>query len=179
MEDAVQKILEHFEIDLNDPNFIQTPGRYKRALEELLIAKRTPSPELRWFPAQEAGDMVFSSGLTATSLCPHHLFPYLMEAYFAYVPKERVVGVSKPGRLLRWLCGNFILQEAVGPAFLKIFDQAIEPRGSIILIKGVHLCATIRGAKQSGGATTTIASSGIYRDQPLMRKEFLDLVRQK
>ena len=177
MEKSVVEILRHFDVDLSDPNFKDTPTRYKKALEELLGGSKLEPPNMKKFPIQHPGEIVFIGGLKATSLCPHHLCPYTMEACFEYLPDKFVVGISKPGRLLEWLSKRFGIQECIGPAFLKIFMETIKPHGGMILIKGVHLCTTIRGAKQDTSTTTTVASDGVFKWDNYKRGEFYELVR--
>lgn len=178
MENAVKQILEHFKVNIQDPNFVGTPLRFKKAMEEILCSSGAEPPLLTSFPAiNGSGDIIFNAGLKGVSLCPHHLFPYMMEANFAYIAGDSVVGVSKPGRLLRWLCGRMALQEVVGPAFLEIFNKALNPLGSMIMIKGVHLCNTIRGAKQDSSSTITVASTGIFRFEADKRNEFYKLAQ--
>jgi len=180
MEKAVEDILKYLKVDLNDPNFVDTPARFKKVLEEIALPNEKEPPQLKTFPLEgEKGDLIYTGGLSAASLCPHHLLLYVIEASFAYIPSDRLVGLSKPGRLLRWLCGRLILQEVIGPAFIKEFDKVVNPLGSIILIKGVHLCNVARGARQESSSTITISSSGFFKSDSTKRQEFLTLVEMK
>ena len=152
--------------DLSNPDdevLSNTPARFVKVLQELIGAYKEPPPELRTFHCPEAsGTLILKQDIRAASLCPHHLLPYILVADFAYVPNDYVVGLSKPGRLFRWVAGRLTLQEALGPLMLKEFMKQVDCRGAAIRVRGWHQCETIRGAKQSTVITTTLDSCGIF-----------------
>lgn len=173
---AATRIVE--ELGINDKD---TPERYAKALKEL--SAETEEVDLKAFPLYHNmhgrwPGFVFKGPLRAASLCPHHLLPYLIEAYFAYIPRKDVVGISKPGRLLEWCCKKQPLQEYVGHLFLTKFSKSVENEGGIILLKGQHLCETIRGARQRDSLTMTLATTGVFDEGTEQRRaEFWSMVR--
>lgn len=173
MQQEVRQILLKLGVT-EEETLANTPRRFCAAMEELLAGRHTDPPKMTVFPSKRPGMIVFKGGLQATSLCPHHLLPYLLKAYFAYIPKESVVGISKPGRLLQWVAGRLVLQEEIGPLFVEEFDRGVQPAGTILLVKGIHLCEQIRGVKQTA-STTTMAWSGKF-SQAIERDEFFKLV---
>jgi len=177
METDLRSILTHLGVE--DEELLEnTPGRWGRALEELLKGRLEQAPKLTVFQSKAgAGDMIVKAGLRAVSLCPHHCLPYLLEADFGYIPLEgNVVGISKPGRLLYWAASRFTLQEEIGPMFLQEFQKQVRPLGAIIVIRGLHLCESIRGAKQNNSITITTATKGIFTEGEVCRKEFWKLL---
>ena len=175
MEEAIKQILK--ELGATDPEvLLNTPKRASRALNEILSLRASTPPVLTTFQTNSPGEMVFKTGLKATSLCPHHLLVYLLEATFAYVPSTKVVGISKPGRLLQWGAGRLILQEEIGAIFIREFCRVVQPLGTILLLKGYHLCESIRGVQQRDSVTITVASSGCLTEGP-KRDEFFKLVQ--
>lgn len=176
MRKAIEEMLKALNVDTQGPNYEGTPRRYESALRELLAGQTTAPPELKTFPCERPGNMVLSGPLKAVSLCPHHLLPFLLEGYFAYIPTNRVIGISKPGRLLKWVCGRFGLQEEIGQRFLDELQDAVQPLGAILILKGWHLCSSIRGSKQEGSLTVTCAASGQFEASGPLRAEFRDLI---
>lgn len=177
MENNLQEILEH--LGVQDPELLEnTPKRWAKVLEELLKGRLEKAPDLTVFKAKAgAGEMIVKAGLKAVSLCPHHCLPYLLEADFAYIPVgSLVVGISKPGRLFNWAASRFTLQEEIGPMFLQEFQRQVNPLGSIIVIRGIHLCEGIRGSKQSNSVTATIAVKGVFAEGAAYKREFWKLV---
>ena len=177
METGLQAILEHLGVE--DPELLEnTPKRWAQSLEELLKGRLEKAPNLRCFKSKAGtGDMIVKAGLRAVSLCPHHCLPYLLEADFAYIPQgSLVVGISKPGRLLSWVASRFTLQEEIGPLFLQEFQKQVNPLGSIIVLRGLHLCEGIRGSKQNNSVTVTVASKGLFTKEESCKREFWRLL---
>jgi len=173
---AVSSLLEFFHVPDSDGIYTETPERFLNALYEIVGGQGVAAPSLRTFETKSSSDIVFFGPLKSTSLCPHHLFPYLVEAFFAYTPGERVVGISKPGRLLQWVCSRTGLQEEMGGAFLDEFEKQVPNKGAMLLLKGWHLCASIRGAKQSEAETITIDTRGVFHTQHAQDR-FISLVK--
>lgn len=158
MKKAIEEILAHYGDILADPSLKDTPKRYEKVLEELLGASKQDAPELKTFPCMAGQSLIFCSELEAVTLCPHHLLPYYITAHFAYIPDRVVVGISKPGRLLKWVCGRLILQEAIAESFFAEFKKQVPNKGMALLIEGHHLCSSIRGVKQANNKTITFTS---------------------
>ncbi len=177
MKEAISKMLEQMGADLSDPSFRETPARFEKVLYDLIGGNGKQAPDLKTFPAKATGDLVVVKNIQAATLCPHHCLPYLLTAHFGYIPDTQVVGISKPARLLEWCCHRLILQEEIGPMFVEEFDKAVKPRGSIFVLKGIHLCTTIRGAKQQESTTSTVVKSGRFLWDTQVREEFWQIVR--
>lgn len=172
----VRQLLESLGVDLEDPSFKETPDRFIKVLHELIgNGANDPPPVLKTFPVTASGQIVFSGHMKAATLCPHHLLPFLVEGYFAYKPTNAVVGISKPSRLLQYVCKGWVLQEAAGPRFLELFSEQVVNRGAIILLRGYHLCTAVRGAKQSDNITVTMDYSKEFEAWEL-RREFFELI---
>lgn len=150
--------------NFGNPHFEHTPERWVHALQAMTA--RGDAPNLVTFPtsASHKNQIVFKGPVYASSVCPHHLFPYSVEAYFAYIPCDKIVGISKVGRLLEWACKALIIQEDIGPLFLEIFNASVDPRGSVLYLRGNHSCEQMRGAKQRSSVTTTTAVSRAFEE---------------
>ena len=175
-EEAVKTLLRFFHVPNTDSIYEETPKRYVNALYEIIGGHDVPAPRLRTFESKSLGEIVFMGPLRGTSMCPHHLFPYLIQAYFAYMPSDKAVGISKPGRLLQWVCSRAGLQEEMGNMFLDEFDRQVPNAGTMVLLKGWHLCTSVRGTKQSESETITMESRGNFKTQ-MLQGRFLNLIR--
>lgn len=169
-----------------DPHLAETPERVQKALRELIsenyIKTEPPTMKVFTYKSSKSNEMIFKGPLQAISMCPHHILPYRIEAYFAYIPNAFLIGISKPGRLLDWCAKRMIVQELLGNLFIETFDKKVAPQGSILYLRGFHSCEQIRGAKQRESATTTLHSSGVFalteyhETETTYRKEFFNLL---
>lgn len=176
MKQEIKQILERLEAP--EDIIAETPGRFEKVLKEFVGKKGEAPPIIKQFDVAETSEMILVSGLEAATLCPHHLLLYTVEASFAYIPdKNKVVGISKPGRLLEWVCARLILQEEMGPLFLKVFNEAVKPKGSAIILKGLHSCTRTRGSKQRISTVITVAFSGVIKDDLIQKQTFWEVLR--
>lgn len=173
MQDQIRELL--LKLNVSDPEILgNTPRRYEGVLSEILAGITAECPDLRSFPSANPGSFVFKAGLRASSICPHHLLPYLLEGAFAYIPCRRVIGISKPGRLLQWVASRLILQEEIAPAFLEHFCKCIKPEGAMLVVRGWHLCEALRGSRQSDSVTVTSECTGVFTELNAHGRELRD-----
>jgi GTP cyclohydrolase I len=109
-------------------------------------------------------------------MCPHHLLPVIYRVSVAYLPSERVIGISKLSRLARLLAKRPVLQEDLTHDLAEILHARLQSRGSAAYVEGLHLCMAARGIEAHEARVVTSAVRGVFRDQPATRQEFLDLV---
>ena len=167
---------------ITDDNFSETGPRAARALLEMAqpvdeISRRVEDLVAKSFPATY-DEMVISKHNSAFGLCPHHLLPVIYRVSLAYLPSDRVLGISKLSRLAQLLARRPVLQEQLTQDLADVLCSRLGSRGSAIYIEGLHLCMAARGIRAHETRVVTSAVRGVFRDQHETRAEFLKLVTQ-
>lgn len=132
-------------------------------------------PLQKTFPCNH-DDLVLETNIEFSSLCEHHLLPIMGVCHVGYIPRDRVVGLSKIPRTVDILARRPQLQERMTQQVSEAIVQALDPIGVAVVIKAEHTCMTARGVRKKGSLTTTSCMSGVFRDNPAARAEFLSLV---
>jgi GTP cyclohydrolase I len=150
-----------------------TPRRMAAAFAELL----TPQPfNLTTFPNEEGYDeLVVVREIPFQSLCMHHMLPFYGVAHVAYLPAERILGLSKLARVVELFSRDLQLQERLTTQIAGWLQQQLEPKGVGVVLEAEHLCMSLRGVQTPGAKTVTSALHGLVRDDPRTREEFLTL----
>ncbi len=163
-----------------DYNFADTAARAAKAMVELV----RPTDEIkhqidemlnRTFPAQY-DEMVISKHNISFGMCPHHLLPVVYRISVAYLPGERVLGISKLSRIVHLLAHRPVLQEDLTQELAALLHEPMETRGSAAYVEGLHLCMAARGIEAHEARVVTSAVRGVFRENHSTRPEFLDLV---
>lgn len=167
-------------IDAYSPNFIHTPGRVAKAYVEIfggLFEKDNQIKEIlsKTFPAK-ADEMITVGPIEVWSMCPHHVLPVQMWVWVGYIPKKKVLGLSKIARLVELLAKRPALQEDTTIDIARTLQKGLLPLGAACMIKGRHLCMEMRGVKKKA-LTTTTALEGVFRKNAAAKSEFLSAVR--
>src|SRR3954451_15553924 len=172
-EAAVTDLLDALGVDVHDESLRDTPRRVAAAYAELL----TPTPFTpTTFPNDEGYDeLVVARQIPFHSLCEHHLLPFFGVAHVAYLPGERIVGLSKLGRVVDLYARRVQVQERLTTQVARWLCEELEPRGVGVVIEAEHLCMSLRGVQKPGARTITSALHGVVRDDPRTRQEFLAL----
>jgi GTP cyclohydrolase I len=175
MEAAVADLLMALGVDLTDESLRDTPRRVAAAYAELL----TPLPfEPTTFPNDEGYDeLVVARNIPFHSLCEHHLLPFHGVAHVAYLPGERIVGLSKLGRVVESFARRLQVQERMTVQIADWVEEYLEPRGVGVVLEAEHLCMSLRGVQKPGTMTVTSALHGLVRDDARTRQEFLAFTR--
>src|SRR3954449_6976325 len=175
MESAVVDFLQALGVDLDDESLRDTPRRVTAAFAELL----TPLPfEPTTFPNDEGYDeLVVARSIPFHSLCEHHLLPFTGVAHVAYLPGERIVGLSKLGRVVESFARRLQVQERMTVQIADWVEEFLQPRGVGVVLEAEHLCMSLRGVQKPGTITVTSALHGIVRDDARTRQEFLAFTR--
>ena len=187
---AAEKIYKGFDLILDgleqmgypvaDENFRETGPRAAKALMELV----RPMPEIEQavtdlvehsFPAAY-DEMVISKHNISFGVCPHHLLPVIYRISVAYLPLEKVLGISKLSRLVSLLSRRPVLQEQLTQDLAEVLYTRLASRGSAVYAEGLHLCMAARGIQAHEARVVTSAVRGMFRDQSETRQEFLKLV---
>jgi GTP cyclohydrolase I len=163
-----------------DQNFAETAARAAKAMVEMVkptdeIKEQVDTMLSRTFPAHY-DEMVISKHNISFGMCPHHLLPVLYRISVAYLPGERVLGISKLSRICKLLSHRPVLQEDLTQELAALLHERMETRGSAAYVEGLHLCMAARGVGAHEARVVTSAVRGVFRENPATRQEFLDLV---
>ena len=171
---AVRDLLLALGRDIHDPDLRETPRRVAAAFGELL----THDPvSLTTFPNASAYDeLVVVREIPFHSLCMHHLLPFHGVAHVAYLPADRIIGLSKLARVVELFARGLQLQERLTMQVARCLQEHLRPKGVGIVVEAEHLCMSLRGVQKAGTRTTTSALLGLLRDDARTRHEFLSLV---
>lgn len=172
-EAAARDLLLALGSDLSDEGLRETPARIARAYAEML----TPTPfNATTFPNEGYDELVAVRDIPFQSLCMHHMLPFHGSAHVAYLPGERIVGLSKLGRVVDLFARDLQVQERLTTQVADWIEATLAPRGVGVIIEAEHLCMSMRGAQKPGSRTVTSALRGALKDDPRTRQEFLSLV---
>ena len=174
-ENAARHVLNALGADITDESLADTPGRVARMYAEML----TPEPfDLTTFPNDEGYDeLVIARNIPFHSLCEHHLLPFHGVAHVAYLPGERILGLSKLARVVDLFAAGLQVQERLTRQASNWLQEHLEPRGVGVVLEAEHLCMSLRGVSKPGVTTVTSALHGLIRTDPRTRDEFLALTR--
>lgn len=174
----VRGILTTLGLDLTDPNLSETDVRVaKMYLEMFGGLAQGAEPKVTTFPNDERySHMVMEKKIPFYSMCAHHLVPFYGHAHIAYVPNDRILGLSKFARILEFYAKRPQLQERLTEQVVGYLEATLKPQGAMVVIEARHLCVEMRGVKKPGAVTVTSALRGIFHQKPV-REEFLDLLR--
>ncbi len=172
-ERAAADLLVALGADLDTAGLRDTPRRMATAYAELL----TPEPfNPTTFPNDEGYDeLVVVREIPFQSLCMHHLLPFHGVAHVAYLPAERILGLSKLARVVELFSRDLQLQERLTTQIANWLQEQLEPKGVGVVLEAEHLCMSLRGVQKPGARTVTSALHGLVRDDARTREEFLSL----
>lgn len=169
---------ESLGLDMDDPNLQGTERRVVRSYRELfagLYAGRPP--DLRTFPNTERyGEMVAVTDIPFHSLCAHHLLPFFGRAHVAYLPKDRLLGLSKFARVVDFYARRPQIQERLTVQIVGLIEERLRPAGAMVVLQARHFCMEMRGVAKAGATTTTSAIRGAFAEERT-RQEFLGLLK--
>ncbi|RPI32838.1 MAG: GTP cyclohydrolase I FolE [Chloroflexota bacterium] len=173
---AVEQMLLAFGEDPNREGLMRTPERVARMYGELLAGYRTDPVAMINDACFEVDydEMVVVRDIEFYSLCEHHMLPFLGRAHVAYMPKGRVIGLSKIPRIVDMYARRLQVQERMTRQIADFINGLLEPMGVAVVIEALHLCSMMRGVKKHDARMTTSAMLGAFRNNLATRQEFLD-----
>jgi GTP cyclohydrolase I len=174
-ERAVGELLAALGRDAREAGLRDTPRRVAAAYAELLAHDPVA---LTTFPNDDAYDeLVVVCDIPFHSLCMHHLLPFHGVAHVAYLPGERIAGLSKLARVVELFARDLQVQERLTMQIAECLEEHLRPKGVGVVLEAEHMCMSLRGVRKAGARTTTSALMGLLRDDARTRQEFLALVR--
>jgi GTP cyclohydrolase I len=178
--EAVWQILASVGEDPNREGLRDTPQRVAKMYDELLEGYRQDLSTLvngaRFEVEYGSGEMVVASEIEYVSMCEHHMLPFTGKAHVAYIPKGRVIGLSKIPRIVDMFARRLQVQERLTNQVADALEQAIAPDGVMVVLEGQHSCTALRGVKKHGMNMTTTAQRGVFREDRSLRDEFYRLL---
>ncbi|HVS39219.1 MAG TPA: GTP cyclohydrolase I FolE [Gemmataceae bacterium] len=177
IEAAVREILLAVGEDPEREGLQETPARIARMYADLSAGlRRAPGECLRKTFTQKYDEMVLVKDIRFASLCEHHLLPFFGKAHIAYLPKGRIVGLSKLPRLVDTVARRPQVQERITEEVADLLVEELHPRGVAVILEATHTCMTVRGVRKSDSICTTSAMRGVFRDNPSSRSELMALI---
>jgi GTP cyclohydrolase IA len=173
---AVRELLEALGIDLATESLEYTPARVAKMYTEFLT---TQEFNVTTFPNDGAYDeLVIVRDIAFSSLCEHHLMPFTGVAHVAYLPGDRIVGLSKLARVVESFARALQVQERLTTQVADWLQRELVPKGVGVVLEAEHLCMSLRGIQKPGATTVTSALHGLVRDDPRTRQEFLAVTQR-
>lgn len=179
VEGAVKVLLKALGENPDREGLKETPNRVARMYGEIFAGyNQTPEDILRKdFDSEGHQDMVLVKDIPFYSHCEHHMVPFYGVAHIAYIPKERVVGISKLARLVECFARRLQIQERMTSQIADAIEEVLEPEGIAVVVTAEHMCMTMRGVQKPGAKTTTSAMRGVFSEEASARAEFLSLIK--
>jgi GTP cyclohydrolase I len=174
----MREVLEILGEDPTREGLERTPARYEKAMRFLTSGYQTKLEDLinnAVFQVQ-CDEMVVVKEIEFFSMCEHHLLPFFGRAHVAYLPKDRVLGLSKIPRIVDMFARRLQLQERLTQQVAEAVSSAISPRGVGVLVEARHFCMMMRGVEKQHSGTVTSTMLGAFRSSKATRDEFLSLV---
>jgi GTP cyclohydrolase IA len=164
----------------SDENFHDTAGRAARGLAEMTLCSETVHREVgrmleKTFPAKY-DEMVISKHNVSFGVCPHHLLPVIFRISLAYIPRVKVLGISKLSRIAQLLARRPVLQEDLTNDLASLLYHKLESQGGACYVEGLHLCMAARGVGSYEARLVTSAVRGVFLEKMATREEFIKLV---
>ncbi|NJM08859.1 GTP cyclohydrolase I FolE [Candidatus Gracilibacteria bacterium] len=175
IEHAVVAILESIGEEPAREGLLKTPSRVAKMYAELTAGYRI-DPEALINDAifnVEYQEMVLVKDIDFSSLCEHHMLPFLGKVHVAYIPNNRVVGLSKLPRIVDMFARRLQVQERMTVQIADFIDEHLHPLGVAVVAEGVHMCGVMRGVKKANAKMVTSAMRGVFRDDPKTRAELM------
>lgn len=178
-EKAVRLLLEAIGEDPDREGLIETPKRVAKMYEEVLQGYNDDAKtHLSKVFNSERSDLVLEKDITFYSMCEHHLLPFFGKVHIAYIPNEKVVGLSKLGRLVDVFARRLQLQEQMTVQIADSIVEELSPQGVMVIVEGEHTCMTMRGVKKVGSKTITVATRGKFENNSDLRNTVLGMVKE-
>jgi GTP cyclohydrolase I len=180
IEKSVNDILVSIGEDVDREGLLRTPQRVAKSYQELLAGYRMDPKAL----INEAvfdvtyDEMVIVRDIEFYSLCEHHMLPFIGRAHVAYIPTDKVIGLSKIPRIVDLFSKRLQVQERMTRQIADYLQVVLNPQGVAIVVEGLHMCMMLRGVKKHDARMTTSTMLGVFRDDMSTRMEFLDNINR-
>jgi GTP cyclohydrolase I len=177
IERAVREILSAVGENPDREGLRETPARVARMYAELFGGLHVdPRQHLKKFFTESCDEVILVRDISFNSMCEHHMLPFMGSAHVAYLPRERVVGLSKLARVVDEVARRPQVQERMTEQIAIILEEELHAKGVAVIIEAVHTCMTIRGVQKPGSVCVTSAMKGCFRNKSSTRAELMTLI---
>lgn len=164
-------------LEVSDPNLFETPKRILRMWNSMFVNNNVEFEGATVFPNEKGYDqLVIKKNIPVASMCSHHFMPFFGVAHFGYLPDKSFVGLSKITRIAKHYCKRPQIQEALTHEIITKFDDLVNPKWSMLILKCKHTCSSIRGAESGDAEMITSALGKNDRGNKDLKTEFLQLL---
>lgn len=177
---AVRDILTAVGEDADREGLQRTPERIAKMYGEILVGYRTDPVKLvngALFDV-EYDEMIVVKDIEFFSMCEHHMLPFFGRAHVAYIPSEKVIGLSKIPRIVDMFARRLQVQERMTQEIADMVDEILHPQGVAVVVEGSHMCSMMRGVKKEHPRMMTSYMIGKYKEDKDLRREFMDQLRK-
>ena len=179
MERAVREILAAVGEDPNRNGLLETPARVARMYAELFSGLHLdPRRHLRRVFDESFDELVLVRDISFNSMCEHHLLPFLGKAHLGYLPKGKIVGLSKLARVVEEVSRRPQVQERMTHLIADMMAEELDAKGVIVVLEAEHSCMSIRGIRKPGAVTITSAVRGLFKTNQSSRAEVMSLINR-
>ncbi len=178
-ENAVKTLIRWAGDNPSREGLVDTPERVVRSYEEFFSGYKVCPKSLLERTFEEVGgydEIVLLRNIRFESHCEHHMVPIIGCVHIAYLPKKRIVGISKLARLVEAFSKRLQIQEKMTADIALTINEVLSPKGVAVVIEGTHQCMTTRGVHKAGVTMVTSQMLGAFRDDPSTRREFLSMI---
>jgi GTP cyclohydrolase I len=177
--DLVAQLLQELGEDVQREGLDKTPGRVEKALRYFTSGYSQDVKEVLNGATfvEEYDEIVIVKDIDFSSLCEHHLLPFVGRCHVAYLPSRKIVGLSKIPRLVEMFSRRLQVQERLTTQIASALNEALQPRGVAVVMEATHLCMLMRGVEKQNAKAITSAMLGAFRDRPETRAEFMELIK--
>lgn len=179
MQDLIRNLLGKIGEDPEREGLRRTPERFEQAMKFLTSGYRQDPREvlLRAIFDETYDEMVTVKDIDLFSLCEHHLLPFFGKCHVAYIPRKKIVGLSKIARVVELYSRRLQLQERLTQEIATAIMDTLQPHGVAVVVEAFHLCMMMRGVEKQNSKAVTSAMLGVFRTRQSTRMEFMELIK--
>lgn len=177
LEAFVKEILRFVGDNPEREGLVETPKRVVASWKHLFSGySANPCDVIKTFENEACDEMVLLKDIEMYSMCEHHMLPFVGRAHIAYIPKDRIVGISKLARILEIFSRRLQNQERITTQITDCIMKHLDPKGAACVIEAKHMCIACRGVQKQNSVMVTSSMRGCFRDDPTTRNEFLKII---
>lgn len=180
IETAVRTILKNVGEDPEREGLQRTPHRVAKMYDELLAGYDVDPEKLvngALFDV-EYDEMIIVKDIEFFSMCEHHMLPFYGRAHVAYIPSDKIIGLSKIPRIVEMFARRLQVQERMTRQIAELIDEVLQPQGVAVVVEGSHMCSMMRGVKKEHPRMVTSTMLGSFKENAMTRNEFMDHLRR-